>query len=113
MSGRPSDLATDTRWCPSRTKYRSPILNSETGGIDSPRRCAAAMRSQRLRRRGEGGGEAGAEATGGAAEEPAAEVDGATARADDRLQRHHLEPQVVLANAPERLHDLLEGQDQP
>src|SRR5919108_385797 len=52
MSSRPSDLATDTRWCPSRMKYRSPILYSETGGSDSPRRWAEAMRSQRLRRRG-------------------------------------------------------------
>ena len=49
MSSRPWDLATDTRWCPSRTKYRSPTWNSDTGGIASPRRCAAAIRSQRER----------------------------------------------------------------
>src|SRR4051794_36664107 len=55
MSARPSDLATDTRWWPSRTKYRSPILYSDTGGSASPRRCAALMRSQRLRSRAEVG----------------------------------------------------------
>src|SRR3954451_7910849 len=55
MSSRPSDLATDTRWCPSRTKNRSPIWKSEIGGSASPRRWAAAIRSQRERRRAEVG----------------------------------------------------------
>ena len=40
---------------PSRTKYRSPTRYSEIGGSDSPRRWAAAIRSQRLRSRGDVG----------------------------------------------------------
>src|SRR5918997_6708915 len=55
MSARPCDLATDTRWCPSRTKYSSPTWYSDTGGSASPRRWAAAIRSQRERRRGDVG----------------------------------------------------------
>jgi hypothetical protein len=38
----------------------------------------------------------------------AVEVDGAVDAPDDLLQRYHLQPEVVLARAPERLHDLLE-----
>ena len=40
----------------------------------------------------------------------AVEVDRAVDAPDDLLQRHHLQPEVVLAGAPERLHDLLERQ---
>ena len=93
---RPSDLATDTRWWPSRTKYRSPTLNSETGGSASPRRWAALIRSQRERRRAEVG------------RSPRSKSTRPVDAADDRLERHHLQAEVVLAGPAERLHDLLE-----
>ena len=43
----PVAIAIDTRWWPSATKCRSPTRYTSIGGIDSPRRCASASRSQR------------------------------------------------------------------
>ena len=40
----------------------------------------------------------------------AVEVDAAVDGADDRVERHDLQPEIVLAGPPERLHDLLERQ---
>ena len=45
----PVAIAIDTRWWPSATKCRSPTRYTSIGGIDSPRRCASASRSQRSR----------------------------------------------------------------
>ena len=98
MSSRPSDLATDTRWWPSRTKYRSPILYSETGGSASPRRWADGDPLPAAAQPRRGGAQA------------AVEVDGAVDAADDRVERHDLQAEVVLAGPPERLDDLLERQ---
>jgi hypothetical protein len=44
--------------------------------------------------------------------EAAVEVRGAVDRAHDRVQRHDLQPGVLAADDAERLHDLLEGEDQ-
>ena len=44
--------------------------------------------------------------------ELAVEVAGAVHRAHDRVQRDHLEAELVLVGPPERLDDLLEGEDQ-
>src|ERR671914_727985 len=49
MAAIPRESATETRWCPSRTKCRSPSLYTEIGGSDSPRRPAIHSRSQRVR----------------------------------------------------------------
>ena len=100
MSVRPSERATETRWWPSRTKYRPEISYTEIGGSDSPRRDAAAIRSQRMRERVVSGPEA------------AVEVLRAVDRADDRVELDDLQAALALARAAERLHDLLEGQDQ-
>ena len=99
MSSRPCDLATDTRWCPSRTKYSSPTLNSETGGIASPRRWAAAIRSQRERRRCEVG------------RKPRSKSAARSTVPDDVGELDDLQAAIDLARAPERVDDLLEGQD--
>src|SRR3954447_3427319 len=54
MSFSFSARATETRWWPSRTKWRSPMRKTSIGGIASPRLRASAMRSQRPRVPGEG-----------------------------------------------------------
>src|SRR3954453_16332840 len=51
MDSWPRARATDTRWGPSRTKKSSPSPKTEIGGSPSPRRMAAAIRSQRPRTR--------------------------------------------------------------
>src|SRR4051794_32669961 len=98
ISWWPSARATETRWCPSRTKWTSPIRRTSMGGIASPARMAAATRSSAC-----GPGPWWAEL----AVEARLAVDGA----DDRVQRDDLQAEVALADAPECRDDLVEGED--
>ena len=99
MSSRPSERATDTRWWPSRTKCSSPMRKTEIGGNDSPRRWASAIRCQRARSRGLVGRKARSNSF----------VRSTVPTIESSGMR--LQPEVVLGHAPERLDDLLEGED--
>ena len=101
MSLRPSDLATETRWWPSRTKYRSPTRYSEIGGSASPRRWAAAIRSQRERSRGDVGRKPRSKS---AARSTVPTIDS---------ERDDLQPEVLAADHAQRVDDLLEREDEP